>query len=158
MAPPAARDLTSNTEGKQKQTTKVDINQLRSSPPLKILVGNHYFPILKVLGGGWEKPLPEPVEKQILMLLEFENAATQGNYHFRSSWRISKRTSPSSHSLYIGQELEGWYSSIPAQCFTIGTLRLYNRRRFPMRADCTGQVQVMEIQGLRFSNDSSDSA
>lgn len=69
MAPPAARDLTSNTEGKQKQTTKVDINQLRSSPPLKILVGNHYFPILKILGGGGEKPLPEPVEKQILMLL-----------------------------------------------------------------------------------------
>lgn len=155
-APPAARDLTSNTEGKQKQTTKVDRNQLRSSPPLKILVGNHYFPILKILGGG--EPLSEPVEKQILMLLEFENAATQGNYHFRSSWRISKRTSPSSHSLYTGQELKGRYSRTPAQCFTVGTLRLYNRWRFPTRADWTGQAQVMEIQGLRFSNDSSDSA
>lgn len=155
-APPAARDLTSNTEGKQKQTTKVDRNQLRSSPPLKILVGNHYFPILKILGAG--EPLPEPVEKQILMLLEFENAATQGKYHFRSSWRISKRTSPSSHSLYTEQELEGRYSSTPAQCFTVGTLRLYNRWRFPTRADWTGQAQVMEIQGLRFSNDSSDSA
>lgn len=115
-APPAARDLTSNTEGKRKPTTKVDRNQLRSSPPLKILVGNHYFPILKILGGvGWgEKPLPEPAEKQILELLECENTATQGNYLLRSSWRISKRTSPSSHSLYIGQELEGWYSSTPA--------------------------------------------
>lgn len=78
-----------------------------------------------------EKPLPEPAEKQMLVPLERESAGTQGHYLLRSSWRISKRTSPSSYSLYFGQELEGWYSSTPAQCFTMGMLRLYNRWRFP---------------------------
>lgn len=68
------------------------------------------------------------------MFLEFENAATQGNYFFflRVLGEFQSRTSLFSHSLYTGQGFEGWHSSTPAQCVTMGTLRLDNSGDFPL--------------------------
>lgn len=50
MAPPAARDITCNTENRNKPTRRTETSWALPPP---ILVGNHYVPILKLWGWGW---------------------------------------------------------------------------------------------------------